>query len=113
MALSPLLQGRAHLHAGVHRVQDAIGCDPLAAWTVTRMATVACTSSRHLARLFDDHVGQAPLAYLRGIRLALAEQALAAGKTVGQAAEMGGFSSDTQLRRAWHAVGKSGTPSMA
>jgi transcriptional regulator GlxA family with amidase domain len=113
VALSPLLQGRAHLHAGVHRVQDAVGSDPLAEWTVTRMAEVACTSSRHLARLFDDHVGQAPLAYLRSIRLALAEQALAAGKTVGQAAEMGGFNSDTQLRRAWHAAGKAGTPSMA
>lgn len=111
-ALSPLLQGRAHLHAGVHRVQDAVGSDPLAEWTVTRMAEVACTSSRHLGRLFDDHVGQAPLAYLRSIRLALSEQALAAGKTVGQAAEMGGFNSDTQLRRAWHAAGKSGTPSM-
>lgn len=113
VALSPLLQGRAHLHAGVHRVQDAVGSDPLAEWTVTRMAEVACTSSRHLARLFDDHVGQAPLAYLRSIRLALAEQALAAGKTVGQAAELGGFNSDTQLRRAWHAAGKMGTPSMA
>lgn len=111
-ALSPLLQGRAHLHAGVHRVQDAVGSDPQSEWTVTRMAEVACTSSRHLARLFDDHVGQAPLAYLRSIRLALAEQALAAGKTVGQAAEMGGFNSDTQLRRAWHAAQKSGTPSM-
>jgi transcriptional regulator GlxA family with amidase domain len=111
-ALSPFLQGRAHLHAGVHRVQDAVGSDPLAAWTVTRMAEVACTSSRHLGRLFDDHVGLAPLAYLRGIRLALAEQALCAGKTVGQAAEMAGFNSDTQLRRAWHAAGKLGTPSM-
>jgi transcriptional regulator GlxA family with amidase domain len=112
VTLSPFLQGRAHLHAGVHRLQDAVGSDPLAEWTVTRMAEVACTSSRHLGRLFDDHVGQAPLAYLRGIRLALAEQALVSGKTVGQAAEMGGFSSDTQLRRAWHAAGKSGTPSM-
>jgi transcriptional regulator GlxA family with amidase domain len=111
-ALSPFLQGRAHLHAGVHRVQDAVGNDPLAEWTVTRMAEIACTSSRHLARLFDDHVGQAPLAYLRSIRLALAEQALATGKTVGQAAEMAGFSSDTQLRRAWHVTGRSGTPSM-
>jgi transcriptional regulator GlxA family with amidase domain len=111
-ALSPFLQGRAHLHAGVHRVQDAVGSDPLAEWTVTRMAEVACTSSRHLGRLFDDHVGQAPLAYLRGIRLALAEHALSAGKTVGQAAEMSGFNSDTQLRRAWHAAGKAGTPSM-
>jgi transcriptional regulator GlxA family with amidase domain len=109
--LSPFLQGRAHMHPGVHRVQDAVGSAPLTEWTVTRMAKVACTSTRHLARLFDDHVGQAPLAYLRSIRLALAQQALGAGQSVSQAAETAGFSSDTQLRRAWHAAGKAGTPS--
>ncbi len=110
-ALSPFLQGRAHMHAGVHRVQDAIGNAPRADWSVTRMADVACTSPRHLARLFDDHVGQTPLAYVRGIKLALAEQVLRGGKTVAQAAEMAGFNSDTQLRRAWRAAGKLGTPS--
>ncbi len=109
--LSPFLQGRAHMHPGVHRVQDALGSAPLTEWTVTRMAEVACTSTRHLARLFDDHVGQAPLAYLRSIRLALAETALGAGQSVSQAAQTAGFNSDTQLRRAWHAAGKLGTPS--
>jgi transcriptional regulator GlxA family with amidase domain len=109
--LSPFLLGRAHMHAGVHRVQDAVQAQPRADWSVTRMAEVACTSPRHLARLFDDHVGQAPLAYLRSIRLALAESALSAGHSVGLAADMAGFSSDTQLRRAWHAAGKTGTPS--
>ncbi len=111
--LSPFLQGRAHLHPSVHRVQDAISSTPLGDWSVTRMAEVACTSPRHLARLFGDHVGQAPLAYLRSIRLALAENALAAGQSVGQAAQTAGFHSDTQLRRAWHAAGKLGTPSAA
>ncbi len=109
--LSPFLQGRAHMHPAVHRVQDAVSSQPLADWTVTRMAQVACTSTRHLARLFDDHVGFAPLVYLRSIRLALAQQALAMGQSVGQAAQVAGFSSDTQLRRAWHAAGKAGTPS--
>jgi transcriptional regulator GlxA family with amidase domain len=109
--LSPFLQGRAHMHPAVHRVQDAVSSQPSLDWTVTRMADIACTSTRHLARLFDDHVGQAPLAYVRGIRLALAQQALAAGQSVAQAAESAGFSSDTQLRRAWHATGKPGTPS--
>jgi transcriptional regulator GlxA family with amidase domain len=109
--LSPFLQGRAHMHPAVHRVQDAVSSQPLANWTVTRMAQVACTSTRHLARLFDDHVGLAPLVYLRSIRLALAQQALAVGQSVGQAAQVAGFSSDTQLRRAWHAAGKAGTPS--
>ncbi len=109
--LSPFLQGRTHMHPGVHRVQDAVGSAPLNSWTVTRMAEVACTSPRHLARLFDDHVGQAPLAYLRSIRLALAQQALGAGQSVSQAADTAGFSSGTQLRRAWHAAGEAGTPS--
>lgn len=109
--LSPFLQGRAHMHPGVHRVQDAVQAQPRADWSVTRMAEVACTSPRHLARLFDDHVGQAPLAYLRSIRLALAQQALAVGQSVGQAAQTAGFSSDTQLRRAWHATGLAGSPS--
>lgn len=111
--LSPFLQGRAHMHPAVHRVQDAVSSQPLADWTVTRMAEAACASPRHLARLFDDHVGLAPLAYLRSIRLELAQQALAVGQSVGQAAQAAGFSSDTQLRRAWRAAGKPGTPSTA
>jgi transcriptional regulator GlxA family with amidase domain len=98
--LSPFLQGRAHMHPAVHRVQDAVSAAPRDDWNVTRMAEVACTSPRHLARLFDDHVGQAPLAYLRSLRLAVAQQALAAGQSVSQAADTAGFSSDTQLRRA-------------
>lgn len=111
--LSPFLQGRAHMHAGVHRVQDAVGSQPLEPWTVTRMAQVACTSPRHLARLFGDHVGLTPLAYLRSIRLALAQQALSVGQSVSQAADTAGFRSDTQLRRAWQIAGKAGTPSTA
>ncbi len=110
-ALSPFLQGRAHLHAGLHRVQDAVSMAAQDDWSLPRMADVACTSPRHLARLFDDHVGQTPLAYLRNIRLALAERALSAGQSVGQAAQTAGFNSDTQLRRAWHATGRQGTPS--
>jgi transcriptional regulator GlxA family with amidase domain len=109
--LSPFLQGRSHMHPGVHRVQDAIQTTPKNEWTVPKMAGIACTSSRHLARLFDEYVAMAPLAYLRSIRLALAHQALNAGVSVGQAAEVAGFSSDTQLRRAWHAAGKAGSPS--
>jgi transcriptional regulator GlxA family with amidase domain len=110
-ALSPFLQGRAHMHAGVHRVQDAIAAEPSANWTVTRLAELACTSPRHLARLFDAHAGCAPLTYLRRLRLATAQAALQSGHNVTQAAEMAGFSSDTQLRRAWHDFGLAGTPS--
>ena len=109
--LSPFLLHRNHLHAALHRVQDAVGQQPQAAWNVPGMAQVAHTSPRHLTRLFLEHAGIAPLQYLRRIRLAAAEAALRAGHNVTQAATLAGFSSDTQLRRAWHHFGQPGTPS--
>lgn len=108
---SPFLHYRNHLHAGVHRVQDAIAQQPARGWDVAAMARLAHTSPRHLARLFVEHAGIAPLQYLRRMRLAAAEAALHAGAGVTQAAAVAGFSSDTQLRRAWHRFGRGGTPS--
>ena len=108
--LSPFLSHRNHLHPALHRVQDAVGQQPQADWSVKRMADVACTSPRHLTRLFLTHGGIAPLQYLRRIRLDVAEVALRAGHNVTQAAQTAGFSSDTQLRRTWHQMGKPGTP---
>jgi transcriptional regulator GlxA family with amidase domain len=75
------------------------------------MADVAHTSPRHLTRLFMEHASIAPLQYLRRIRLAVAQTALQSGRNVTQAAEMAGFSSDTQLRRSWHQFNLTGTPS--
>lgn len=111
--LSPFLAYRNHLHAALHRVQDAVSERPQADWTVPRMAQVALTSPRHLARLFLAHAGVAPLAYLRRLRLASAQLALASGASVSRAAEQAGFASDTQLRRAWRQFGLPGTPSDA
>ena len=108
---SPFLHHRNHLHPALHRVQDAVGQQPQADWNVPAMARVAHTSPRHLTRLFIEHAGIAPLSYLRRIRLATAEAALQSGQNVTQAALMAGFSSDTQLRRAWHQFGRQGTPS--
>ncbi len=111
--LSAFLSSRAHLHPAVHRVQDALSQAPQEDWTADRMAQVACTSTRHLNRLFDEHVGMSALDFLRSIRVELAAKALQAGKSVAQAAEMVGFHSDLQLRRAWIAEGKAGLPSQA
>ena len=111
--LSPFLAHRNHMHAALHRVQDAVSAQPQAGWSVPRMAEVAHTSPRHLTRLFLDHAGTAPLAYLRQIRLAVARAALESGRSVGQAAELAGFSSDTQLRRTWRQFGMAGRPSDA
>ncbi|MFZ3220790.1 MAG: helix-turn-helix domain-containing protein, partial [Rhodoferax sp.] len=109
--LSPFLAYRNHLHPALHRVQDAVSQAPQSSWTVPGMAAVAHTSPRHLTRLFLEHAGVAPLQYLRRIRLAVAQTALQSGRNVTQAAEMAGFSSDTQLRRAWHQFAVAGTPS--
>ncbi|MFS2167045.1 GlxA family transcriptional regulator [Variovorax sp. Varisp62] len=111
--LSPFLAYRNHLHAALHRVQDAVSEQPQAEWSVPRMAEVAHTSARHLTRLFVEHAGVAPLAYLRRLRLAAAQLALASGANVTRAAELSGFGSDTQLRRAWHQFGLPGSPSEA
>lgn len=111
--LSPFLCHRNHLHPALHRVQDAVSQQPQSDWSVARMAEVACTSPRHLTRLFLAHAAIAPLQYLRRIRLDVAEMALRAGHNVTQAAHMAGFSSDTQLRRTWHQMGKPGTPGAA
>jgi transcriptional regulator GlxA family with amidase domain len=111
--LSPFLAHRNHIHPALHRVQDAVCAQPQQDWSVARMAEVGHTSPRHLTRLFVEHAGTAPLLYVRRIRLALAQAALASGRGVTQAAEMAGFSSDTQLRRAWHRLGMAGTPSEA
>jgi transcriptional regulator GlxA family with amidase domain len=111
--LSPFLAHRHHLHAALHRVQDAVSEQPEADWTVPRMAEVAHTSPRHLTRLFVEHAGVAPLAYLRRLRLATAQLALRSGASVTRAAALSGFASDTQLRRAWHQFGLPGSPSAA
>lgn len=111
--LSPFLAHRDHLHAALHRVQDAVSAQPQADWSVPRMAAVAHTSPRHLTRLFVDHAGIAPLSWLRRLRLAGAQAALRSGANVTQAAELAGFRSDTQLRRAWHQFGLEGSPSTA
>ncbi|MEZ5637160.1 MAG: helix-turn-helix domain-containing protein [Burkholderiaceae bacterium] len=109
--LSPFLAYRNHLHPALHRVQDAVSGQPAHDWTLPAMADIACTSPRHLNRLFVEHAGIAPLQYLRRIRLAVAQAALHSGHNVTQAAALSGFSSDTQLRRAWHQFQRTGTPS--
>jgi transcriptional regulator GlxA family with amidase domain len=110
-AISPWLEGRNHLHPGVHRVQDAVLQDPAAAWTAMRLAGVAHTSVRHLDRLFAEHAGCTPLEYLQRIRLALASELIRETRLdMEHVAERTGFGSAHHLRRVWRRYGK-GTPS--
>jgi transcriptional regulator GlxA family with amidase domain len=98
--LSPFLVHRRHLHPAVHRVQDAILATPGRDWDMAALAAIGCTTERHLLRLFTDHAGISPLNYLRSIRLERARQCLERGASVTSAADMAGFRSDLQLRRA-------------
>jgi len=99
---SPLQLHRGHLHATVHRVQDAILDEPERDWNMATLAQAGHTTERHLLRLFIEHARVSPLQYLRAIRLERARQALERGTSVTRAAEVAGFRSGLQLRRAWN-----------
>jgi transcriptional regulator GlxA family with amidase domain len=100
--LSPWLSHRNHLDPRVHRAQDLVLRDPAHDWTVDELAGQAHTSPRHLGRLFRQHAGITPQAFVRKIRTAAAKQLLGQpGLNLSLVAEMAGFSSAEQLRRAW------------
>lgn len=100
--LSPWVLHRNHVHPALHRVQDAVIRNPAHPWTLGELAGEACTSPRPLARLFQEHAGITPLAYVRKIRMAAAKEIVhASHHSLERVAEMVGFSSGEQLRRAW------------
>jgi transcriptional regulator GlxA family with amidase domain len=100
--LSPWLEGRNHLHPAVHRVQDAIATDPAKPWTLRRLSLLAGASSRHLSRLFHEHVGMSITDYRNRLRVALARELLSQTRLdMERVAERSGFGSTRQLRRAW------------
>ncbi len=100
--LSPWLLHRNHIDPRVHGAQDLVVRDPAHAWTATELASRAHTSPRHLARLFHEYAGISPRSYVRKIRTAAArELLLRPDLSVERVAEMVGFSSAEQMRRAW------------
>jgi transcriptional regulator GlxA family with amidase domain len=98
---SPFHMHRRHLHATVHRVQDAIVTEPERDWDMASLAAAGNTTERHLLRLFVEHASVSPLDYLRSIRLERARQCIEFGTSITRAAEVAGFRSGLQLRRAW------------
>jgi transcriptional regulator GlxA family with amidase domain len=98
--LSPWLRYRNHIHPAVHRAQDLLSAMPESAWNVQDIADKVHVSSRHLSRLFQQHLGISVRDYLEQLRLAVAEQRLLQGQRMEQAAVAAGFSSTRQLHRA-------------
>jgi len=99
--LSPFLGHRRHTHPAVHKVQDAIGEQPQRDWDMAALAAIGNVTERHLLRLFTDHAGASPMQCLQAIRLERARQSLEHGASVATAAEVSGFRSSLNLRRAW------------
>lgn len=100
--LSPWQACRNHIHPAVHKVQDAIIGNPAKDWNIPQLAQVACTSERHLTRLFREHTGGGLVDYLQRIRVALARELLVQSRLdMEQIAERAGFHSTRQLRRVW------------
>jgi len=97
---SPLLSFRDHLHPAVHRVQEAVCEKPGDPWSAEALSGIAHVTPRQLARLFREHTGLTPRAYVEHVRVALAQQALRRGASGLQAADLAGFTSDRQWRRA-------------
>ena len=109
--LSPWLSGRNHVHPAVHRVQDELARDPGRNRSRTELAALGHVSERHLARLFREHAGVSVGEYQRRLRVAQVQRLLQDERmTVEHAAELAGFGSARDMRRAWrrHA---GGTPS--
>jgi transcriptional regulator GlxA family with amidase domain len=98
---SPFRVHRTHRQTTVHRVQEAILDEPERDWSMAALARIGHTTERHLLRLFVEHAQVSPLQYLQTIRLERARQALEHGTTVTRAAEVAGFRSGLQMRRAW------------
>lgn len=111
--LSPWLAYRNHLHPAIHRVQDAIVANPSKDWSNAQLAEIACTSERHLTRLFREHAGTGIVDYLHRIRIALARDLLMQSQLdMERVAERAGFNSSRQLRRVWRKF-EAAPPSLA
>jgi transcriptional regulator GlxA family with amidase domain len=98
--LSPWLRYRNHLHPAVHRAQNLMAAEPESTWQVEEVAAKSHISSRHLTRLFKQHLGISVRDYHEQLRIAIASQRLQQGLGIEKAALAAGFSSGRQFRRA-------------
>jgi len=98
----PWMMRPGPLPPAVRRVQDAVARDPAARWSATDLAATACTSARHLSRLFREAAGCAPLQYVQQVRLRRAKEIMTHSRLdLKSVAAHAGFRSAQHLRRVW------------
>jgi AraC-like DNA-binding protein len=99
-------QGRGWLagvrDAQIGRALALLHGEPVRSWTVDELAREVALSRSALAERFAALVGESPIQYLIRWRLALAAQALRAGReAVARVAERSGYESETAFSRAF------------
>jgi transcriptional regulator GlxA family with amidase domain len=81
-------------------ILDEIALDPAAKHTVEAIAERSNFSVRHVSRLFTEHLGMTPAAYVERVRLEMARAMLESGdEALTTVARMSGFGSVETLRR--------------
>jgi transcriptional regulator GlxA family with amidase domain len=99
---SVYLDYRAHLHPGIHRVQDHLAQEPARRYTLDELGGIAGMSPRHLTRVFRQTTGISVHDYATRIRLELARTLLHdPTATIDAVAQQCGFESARQFRRVW------------
>jgi len=100
--LNVFLDYRAHLHGGVHRVQDWLNEHPAEAAPLERLASLAAMSESTLTRAFKANTGLTPLQYQQKVRLEMAATLMRDHRlTLEVIAERCGFADVRHFRRLW------------
>jgi transcriptional regulator GlxA family with amidase domain len=100
--LSAFLEGRGHVLAEVHAVQDWLAEHPGEPYTLESLALVAGVSARTLTRRFHSATGRTVKAYANALRLEYARMLLRDGTlTIDDVAERCGLADARHLRRLW------------
>ncbi|WP_415881953.1 AraC family transcriptional regulator [Neptuniibacter sp. QD72_48] len=89
----------ADSHPLLHKLMQQIKDKPEYEWTVEEMAESAAMSRSKFAALFKDTVGQAPMEYVTGLRMALAKGLLKNNRPVGLVANQVGYENASSLAK--------------
>lgn len=90
----------AHSDRAVQKAERRMADAPARAWRMADLATEVALCERRFQRRFVQATGRTPLAYLQGLRIALAQDLLADGRdTLAQITDRVGYQNENAFRR--------------
>lgn len=102
MTRNPFFQQRRRLRKVVEYIGHAVAnAEPPSAFTLPRLAEIACWSPEHLDRAYRRARGETPLATVRRLRLQRAGRALREGRPLADVADEAGYASTQAFGRAF------------